>query len=86
MTGKRYQQRGKKAELDLLRIVMIQRGLTYRQVAALAGKTPQRIANVLSGSDGSWPIRAQINRCLRRRIFQKPAKGRRPRQPKQETT
>jgi hypothetical protein len=79
MTGKRYQQRGKNAELDLLRIKMIERGLTYRDLAAMAGKKPQRVANVLSGSDRTWPIRAAINRALRSKLFSKPKNTRRQR-------
>ena len=74
MTGNRYQQRGKNVELDLLRIVMIQRALTCRDLAVLAGKNPQRIANVLSSWDRTWPIRAAINRALKRKIFRKPVR------------
>lgn len=79
MTGKRYQQRGENAELDLLRIKMIQRGLTYRDLAAKVGRKPQRIANVLSGSDRTWPIRSDINRALRSKVFRKPKNTRRQR-------
>ena len=77
----RYQQRGKIAELDLFRIELILRGLTYRDVAAMVGKKPQRIANVQSGSDRSWPIRAAINRALKQKLFVKPRNARRLQKP-----
>jgi hypothetical protein len=76
VNGKRYQQRGRNLELDTLRIEMIRRGLTYRDLAALVKTQPQRIANILSGSDRTWPLRARINRLLRKRIFAKPANTR----------
>jgi hypothetical protein len=68
----RKQRRGENLESDELRIEMIRRGLTYRDLAKIVGTVPQRIANVLSYSDRTWPIRAAINRALRKRIFRKP--------------
>ena len=53
---------------------MIRRGLTYRDLAQLAGVVPQRITNVLCYSDRTWPIRRTLNRVLRQRIFAKPPK------------
>lgn len=70
-TIKSKQKRDRLADADLLRIAMIQLGLTYRDLAALVGKPPQRVANVLSGNDRSWPIRAAINRAMRQRILHK---------------
>jgi hypothetical protein len=74
--GKRYQYRGKDVEVDALRIEMIKRGLTYRDLAAKTRKQPQRIANVLAGSDTTWPIRVSINRALKMRIFRVPHRKR----------
>jgi hypothetical protein len=72
---------GQNTSLDQLRIEMIKRGLGYRDLAALAGKSHRRIANVLAGNDRTWPIRAAINRALRSRIFSKPSNTRRRRKP-----
>jgi hypothetical protein len=71
----RSQTRGKNIELDELRIEMIRRGLTYRQLAEIIGRDKQQVANVLTGNNPSWPIRAAINRALRKRIFCKSARG-----------
>jgi hypothetical protein len=72
MTVKRYQRVGKNQESDDLRIEMIRRGITYRELAEMVGKGPQRVANVLAYSDRTWPIRAAINRALHKKIFRKP--------------
>jgi hypothetical protein len=77
MFGNHYQNRGKNIELDELRIEIIRRGLTYKQLAQMTGRKPQQVANVLSGSNTSWPIRAQINRALRKKVFTKPLRRRR---------
>jgi hypothetical protein len=74
MTVKRTQRRGKNIESDSLRIEMIRRGLTYRDLAQIIGVVPQRVANVLCFSDHTWPIRRAINRALRMKIFRKPAR------------
>jgi hypothetical protein len=78
---KRCQRVGKNVEADRCRIEMIRRGLTFRDLAAMVGRKPQQVANLLSGSNNTWPIRAQINRALRRRIFLKPKSARRRRKP-----
>lgn len=74
MAVKRQQRRGKNLECDELRIEMIRRGLTYRDLARMVSVGAPRIANVLSFSDRTWPIRAKINQALRKRIFYKPAR------------
>jgi alkylated DNA nucleotide flippase Atl1 len=74
MAVNRKQRRGKNLEADILRIEMIRRALTYRDLARMVGTIPQRVANVLSGSDRTWPIRRALNRVLRQRIFANPPK------------
>jgi len=61
----------------MLRIEMIRRVLTYHDLAKLAGIVPQRVANLLSNNDRSWPMRAKINQALRMKIFHKPGNTRR---------
>ena len=74
MAVQRTQRSGKNLESDLLRIEMIRRGLTYRDLALMVDTVPQRITNVLCFSDRTWPIRGAINRALRMKIFRKPAR------------
>jgi hypothetical protein len=59
----------KNLESDKLRIEMIMRGLSTAEMAKMVGTIRQRILNVLSFSDRTWPIRARINRTLKKRIF-----------------
>jgi hypothetical protein len=64
-------KRRKTAELDHVRLLLFQRGLDYKQLAAMTGFSPRRIANCLTGNDTSWPMRAAVNRALKTPIFVK---------------
>ena len=74
------------AEVKLLRVEMIVRDLDARALAAMAKVHVRTLQNLLSGRYHSWPVKAVVNRALRQRIFQKPARVYRSRKPKQETT
>ena len=60
-----------------LRIALITRRMTSADLAAMMGKSPRRVHNVLCNNDRTWPIRAAINRALRSKIFAKPRRPRR---------
>lgn len=69
---RKYQPSSGSIEVHTLRIVMAERGLKRADLVRLTGHSPQRISNVLTGSDTSWPIRSRINQVLGARIFLKP--------------
>jgi hypothetical protein len=74
------------AEVKLLRVEMIVRDLDSLALAIKAKVNLRTLQNLLSGRYHSWPVKAAVNRALRRRIFQKPARVYRPRKPKEKTT
>lgn len=69
-------------ELKLCRCEMALRGLNTRGLAQRAGVNMGLVQDLLCGHYSSWPVRAAINRALRRRIFKKPARVYRPRRTK----
>lgn len=59
----------KSDECIRLKIRMLQRRLTYRDVARMAGIHPRVVSNVLCGNDRNWPPREAINRAFAEKIF-----------------
>jgi len=57
-----------------LRVQLIRRRWTYRDLAQRVKCHPGYIANLFCGDNPFWPIRAKINRVLGGDIFKKPTK------------
>jgi hypothetical protein len=60
-----------KKERIALKIRLLQRGLNYRDLAKMTGRSPGLIANLLCGNDPYWPGRAAVNAALGEPIFSK---------------
>jgi len=58
-----------------LKVRMLQRRLTYKDLAQMAELNPRVVSNVMCGNDRNWPPRAAINRALKERIFSKPTRS-----------
>lgn len=52
-------------------MLMIQRGLSYTDVAKMAGIDPRYVANVLAHNSNTWPPCSAINRAMGSKIFSK---------------
>lgn len=55
---------------------MLQRRLTYKDVAMMAKINPRVVSNVMCGNDTNWPPRDAINRAFAEKIFAKPPRSR----------
>jgi hypothetical protein len=60
-----------KRALVTLKIRLLERGWDYRDLAKATKRNPRYVANVISGNDPWWPVRAAINRALGEKIFTK---------------
>jgi transcriptional regulator with XRE-family HTH domain len=66
----------KSDECIRLKIRMLQRRLTYQDVAKMAGIHPRVVSNVLCGNDRNWPPRDAINRAFVEKIFTEKGRSR----------
>lgn len=65
-------------ERTALKIRLLQRGLNYRDLAKMTGRSQGSIANLLCGNDCYWPARSAVNAVLGELIFSKRNMPRRP--------
>jgi transcriptional regulator with XRE-family HTH domain len=71
----------KSDECIQLKVRMLQRRLTYQDVADMAKLNARVVSNVMCGNNTDWPPRAAINRALREKIFKAPSARRRSPRP-----
>jgi hypothetical protein len=66
-------EKRKKKDCVRVKIRLLERGWTYKDLARKIGRDAKQVGNVIYGNTTSWPIRKAINAVLRESIFPKPS-------------
>jgi hypothetical protein len=70
-------RKSNRKECVRVKIRLLERGWTYKMLAARIKRDAKQVGNVLYGNTFSWPIRKAVNQALGEKIFSRPPSSRR---------